>query len=112
MVALLILYGGVLTGLVHAWRINDDYSHGFLVAPLCAYFVWERRNRLAALELRPSLAGLGLVLMSLGLLAAGVFGAELFLARLSLIGVIAGSVWFLLAPGTPELLRSRSALRC
>jgi hypothetical protein len=72
-----------------AWRTNDDYSHGFLVAPLCGYFIWERRHRLASLDIRPSLAGLVIIMVSLLLLIAGELGAELFLARVSLIGVLA-----------------------
>src|SRR5687767_10070108 len=68
---LLVLYGRVIAGLVSAWRTNPDYSHGFLIAPLCAYFVWERRRRLAALEVRPSWAGLVIVAASLALLVAG-----------------------------------------
>jgi exosortase len=95
---LALLYADLIAGLVRAWRTNDDYSHGFLVAPLCAYFVWERRHRLAMLVVRPSLAGLAVVLVSLLVLIAGDLGAELFLARVSLIGVLAGSVMFVLGP--------------
>ncbi len=95
---LAFLYADLFVGLVHAWRTNDDYSHGFLVAPLCAYFVWERRHRLATLDVRPSLTGLAIVMVSLLVLIAGELGAELFLARVSLIGVLAGSVMFVLGP--------------
>jgi exosortase len=95
---LVLLYADLVAGLVRAWRTNDDYSHGFLVAPLCAYFVWERRHRLATLVVRPSLAGLAVVLVSLLVLVAGDLGAELFLARVSLIGVLAGAVMFVLGP--------------
>lgn len=93
---LAVLYTGVVAGLVRAWQTNDDYSHGFLVLPFCAYFVWERRRRLAVLEVEPSIIGLAVVLMSLLVLAAGDLGAELFLARVSLVGVLAGSVIFVL----------------
>jgi len=93
---LVALYGEVVVGLVRAWVINPDYSHGFLIVPLCAYFVWERRRRLAALELRPSSAGLVIVAVSLCIFVAGQLGAEQFLARVSLIGVLAGSVAFLM----------------
>jgi exosortase len=93
---LVALYGDVAVGLVNAWIINPDYSHGFLIVPLCAYFVWERWRRLAALELRPSSAGLVVVAGSLCLFVAGQLGAEQFLARISLIGVLAGSVAFVL----------------
>ena len=97
-VGLAFLYADLFVGLVRAWRTNDDYSHGFLVAPLCAYFVWERRHRLATLDVRPSLTGLAIVMVSLLVLIAGELGAELFLARVSLIGVLAGSVMFVLGP--------------
>ena len=50
---LIVLYADVVTGLVRAWQTNDDYSHGFVVLPFCAYFVWERRRRLAVLDLQP-----------------------------------------------------------
>lgn len=101
---LAFLYGSVFTGLVHAWWTNDDYSHGFLVAPLCAYLVWQRRHRLAALELSPSLAGLAVVLGSLFVLATGELGAEMFLARVSFIGVVAGSVMFVLGTAHARVL--------
>src|SRR5688572_15865002 len=94
--ALAWLYADVVPGLIRAWSSNDDYSHGFLVAPMCAYFVWERRHRLASFEVRGSTAGLVLVTLSLLMLVAGTLGAELFLARLSLLGVVAGSVAFVL----------------
>ena len=44
---------------------------------------------------RPHLAGLGLIAGSLLIYLAGIAGAELFLTRVSLIGVVAGVVLFL-----------------
>ena len=101
---LAFLYGGVIVGLVRAWVTNPDYSHGFLIIPLCLYFVWERRRRLAALDVRPSSAGLVIVAASLGLFVAGQLGAELFLSRVSLIGVLAGSVAFVLGRAQARVL--------
>ena len=72
--ALVGLYWNVIVGLVNAWIVNPDYSHGFLIVPLCAYFVWARRQRLAALQVRPSWAGLAIVAVSLCLFAAGQLG--------------------------------------
>jgi exosortase len=92
----LLLYGGVVRHLVHDWIRDENYSHGFLIIPLALYFAWERRTRLAALSLAPSNVGLIIVFGSLGVLLAGVLGAELFLTRVSLIGLTAGSIVFLL----------------
>jgi exosortase len=94
-VAVLWLYGGVLAALVRQWSSDDNYSHGFFVVPLAAFFVWERRESLRQLPPRPSSLGALLVLGSLLVFAAGTFGAELFLTRVSLIGVIAGSILFI-----------------
>jgi exosortase len=92
---LLWTYGAVLAGLVRQWSADDNYSHGFFVIPLAAFFAWERRERLFQAARRPSAAGLALILLSLVLFVAGTFGAELFLTRASLIGVLAGAILFI-----------------
>ena len=91
----LLVYFPVLTSLVRQWASDDNYSHGFLVAPFAIYFAWRRRQDLATLPVRPHWFGLVVVLASLGVLLAGRLGAELFLGRISLIGLIAGTVLFL-----------------
>lgn len=90
------LYWDVLAKLLYDWQHDDNYSHGFLIVPIALYFAWERRDRLAAASLAPSLLGLVVIIGSLAVLIAGVLGAELFLTRISIVGVIAGSVLFLL----------------
>jgi exosortase A len=93
--AFAFLFRDVVPALVTAWASDDNYSHGFLIVPLALYLVWERRSRLAAAAPEPSAAGLFLALVGVGLLAAGTLGAELFLARLAMIVVLAGAVLFL-----------------
>ncbi len=91
-----VLYWNVLAKLVHDWAVDDNYSHGFVVAPIAAYFVWERRRQLIALTRRPASIGLLMLLGSAGVLAAGVLGAELFLTRIAIIGSLAGVILFML----------------
>lgn len=88
------LYADVLAGLWRDWSHDDNYSHGFLIVPIAAYLVWERRARLAAAPRQPSVLGAGLVAASLLLLVIGKLGAELFLTRVSLVGVLMGAVLF------------------
>jgi len=96
LVALVGLYWVVLPHLVHQWANDDDYTHGFLIVPLALYFVWERRERLTALPIAPSLWGAGLLGVGLLMLVLGSVGAELFLQRSSLVVVLAGLVWLIL----------------
>jgi exosortase len=89
------LYRDVVAKLVHDWYIDENYSHGFLIVPLALYFAWERRARFDAAARQPSVLGLFLVIGSLGALIAGVLGSELFMTRVSLLGVLAGALWYL-----------------
>lgn len=88
------VYWGVMSSLVRQWASDDNYSHGFFVVPLALFFAWERRAALANAPRRPSGAGLVLLVASLALLVAGYLGAELFLTRVSLVGVLAGITLF------------------
>src|SRR6185503_20780834 len=88
--AFAFLYRAVIAKLVYDWINDGNYSHGFLIVPVAAYLVWERRKKLTATPIQPSVFGLVLLVGSLTTLAAGMLGAELFLTRVSMIGVVAG----------------------
>ncbi len=92
--AILWMYGGIVSSLARQWASDDNYSHGFFVVPLALYFCWERRGALKAARSQPSIFGLILITASLAVLLGGLLGAELFLTRISLIGVIAGVVLY------------------
>jgi len=96
--AVLWLYRDVLRSLVHQWASDDNYSHGFLILPIAIYCAWERRDLLRRIEPRPHAGGLALVLLSLATFAMGALAAELFLMRLSLVGVIVGALVFVWGP--------------
>ncbi len=86
------LYAPILARLVAQWYNDADYSHGFLVPLLSAYLIWRKRDELAKVPSRPSFWGMFVVLASLGVLFLGSLGAELFLSRSSLVGVICGLI--------------------
>jgi exosortase len=91
-----LLYRQVIAKLVFDWSNDDNYSHGFLIVPISLYFAWERRDQLMAAARRPSFLGLIVVLGSVATLIAGILGAELFLTRISIVGLTAGAVLFVL----------------
>jgi exosortase len=93
--AFLFLYREIITRLVHDWISDGNYSHGLLVAPVALFVMWQRRRALAEAPAQPQLWGLALVGTSLALLIFGALGAEFFTARLSMLGVIAGAIWFI-----------------
>lgn len=104
LLSFVLLYHSVLIKLIHDWANDENYSHGFLVVPLALYFAWERRAQLAALPIQSSRAGLLVVIASLAVLVAGILGAELFLSRMSMIGLLVGTLWFVLGAAHVRLL--------
>ena len=89
------LYAPILARLSHQWWTDPNFSHGFFVPVFAVYIVWQNREQLRVIPREPSAWGLTVVLLSLCTLILGVFGAELFLSRVSLIILIAGMVLFL-----------------
>lgn len=91
----LLAYAPVLVLLARQWWDEPDYSHGFLVPLFSAYVLWERRDKIRRVVSRPSWTGMLVLCLSLGVLVLGTLAAELFLQRISLLGVLAGLVvWF------------------
>ena len=93
--AFLLVFWQVFVRLIDAWIVDGNYSHGWLIIPIALYFVWERRQKLAAVPVQPSWFGLVFIAGGLLILLAGLWGSELFLSRVAMIPVIAGIVLFL-----------------
>jgi exosortase len=94
--AFLLVYGAVLLELARDWGRDENYSHGYLVLPAAAWLAWSRRAELRRLPIAPSAAGALVVLASLLVLLVGIAGIEFFLTRVSMIGVLAGTIAFTL----------------
>jgi EpsI family protein len=86
------LYAPTLYHLVLQWWNDPNFSHGFFVPLFAAFVVWQERERLSQITPKPSWSGLGLVALALCVLMVGQLGAELFLARVSLLILVAGLV--------------------
>jgi len=98
------IFGPILYYMVLHWSAVDDYSHGFLVAPLALYFAWERRLDLQRATIRPS--WWGLIPLALGSLALmiGRLGVELTAMRVSFVLTLIGLQILLLGRGVFRIL--------
>ena len=94
----LIMYASVLSSLAQQWWDDPNYGHAFFVPVFAGYVLWRGRERWLALPFRPNNFGLAIMLLAVGLRVLGMLGAELFIARLSLVILISGIVLFLLVP--------------
>jgi exosortase len=101
-ILVLAVYCRVLVKLVTDWAEIPDFSHGFLVPVFAAYLVWTQRETLRKTKIAPTWSGVAVVALGLVVLLLGVYGAELFLSRISLVILLAGLV---LSFGGWELLK-------
>lgn len=93
--ALAFAYATVLIKLGQDWWNDENYSHGLLIPFVIGYFLWSERDRLARMVGRASTVwGLGAIVFALLALWAGTAGAELYLQRISLVLMLAGTVLY------------------
>jgi exosortase len=83
------LYHLVVARLVTQWWSDPDYNYAFLVPFLAAAAAWQQRNKLKRLEPEPAWSGLLVIAGALALLILGTLGAENYLARTSLLFLLA-----------------------
>ncbi len=86
------IYAGIVVKLVTDWWQIPDFSHGFLVPIFSAYLVWTKRDVLRETVASPSWGGVAVVAAGLLVLFLGVYGAEMFLSRISLVVLLGGLI--------------------
>jgi exosortase len=92
---LVLLYAGILKGLILQWWSDPNYGHGFFVPLFSCYILWHERKRWTKSEIKPSNFGFVVMMGAVGLLLLGSLGAELFISRFSMLVLLAGMILFL-----------------
>ena len=95
-ILLVTLYARIGIKLINDWYELPDFSHGFLIPFFVAFLIWDKRETFRHTPIKPSWSGLSLIFLGLFLLLTGVFGADLFLSRISFLILVGGIVWTLL----------------
>jgi exosortase len=91
-ILLIVLYYRVAVKLVYDWYTIPDYSHGFLVPLFAAFLIWDKRKVLKATPIKQTWSGIAVVVFSIAVLTVGVYGVELFTARISFIMLVTGLI--------------------
>jgi exosortase D (VPLPA-CTERM-specific) len=98
---LIACHAPLLAGLARQWSSDPDMSHGFFVLPVVAYVGWRRRAELAEVAWDPNPWGLALAGWGAAQMLLGTLGAQVFIARTSILISMVGAV--LLVAGTRAL---------
>lgn len=88
------LYFVIVQKMALQWYEDPNYSHGFLVPLIAAYFVYDRREQLRETIIAPWNPGLLVILLGLSQLVFGHLANEFFTMRSSLVVLLAGLVLY------------------
>src|SRR5258708_39520168 len=89
------LYAPLVLRLAQQWWQDPNYTHGFFVPVFSLFLLWEGREKLAALPIKPSWWGLVILVFALIALVLGTISSGFFLSRVSLLLLICGVVVYL-----------------
>lgn len=98
------IYGPILYWMVIHWQISEDYSHGFLIAPLAVYFAYERRKKLKRAVIETCWWGVVPLALATLTLTIGRLGVELMNMRVSFVLTLNGLVLLLLGRRVYQVL--------
>ena len=90
-----IAFGPAIADLVGSWVQRPEYSHGFLMPPIAAWVLWERRAQLASLAPRPSIVGIVIMAVALAALLVGEMGLFRWIRAPALVGALGALLWSL-----------------
>ena len=85
-----IIYYQGIRFMVTMWIVDENYGYGFFVPVISLYLIWQRRERLRAMDLHGSWWGLPVVLAGLGLYFIGELSTLYVLLHISLLLVLVG----------------------
>jgi len=98
------VYLPTLRDLVLDWYQDGNYSHGFLIPLISAFFLWRKRQGLTAVPKRVDWPGLILIVLGMALFIVANAGAEYFSLRLSFVVTLLGLVLYLFGRGMVRLI--------
>jgi exosortase A len=81
------VFFGTSSALVRAWNGATAYNYCFLILPISAYLVWERRDRLLATSPKPSVLGFWLLFVSGAVWLLGELSGTLVVSEFALVAM-------------------------
>jgi exosortase A len=89
---LLLWYAETSASMVAIWWRSETFAHGFLIFPISAWLIWDKRRELAQVQPAPSPVGVvALAMLGTSWLLANIAGVQV-VQQYALIGMIAALV--------------------
>ncbi len=88
-------YDGV-SEMLRRWETSEEYGYGYMIPAIAAFLIWQRKDRLAAMEFRTSWGGILALVLGLMVLFAGQLGTLHSVTQYGYILTLMGGAYALL----------------
>ncbi|MFV0348970.1 MAG: exosortase/archaeosortase family protein [Halodesulfovibrio sp.] len=95
LVCLGAVYWQILVALFEQWSKDPNYSHGFFVPVIAAWFAYRQWGTIKRTVVDPSLTGVAVMLCAMVLLVLGFLSTEYLTMRVSFVAMLAGLILYL-----------------
>jgi exosortase len=95
----IILFFPVLKSLIQLWMNSDDHSYGLFIFPISLYIMWQKKDHIAKIPVKPEKSGLLFVIMSLILYLLAKYADIQTLAPVSMVLFLFSTVIYILGYG-------------
>jgi exosortase len=89
-----LLYWNTIYGMITDWYVDQNYSHGFLIPLVSGYLLWQRKDKLKSVPIKPMNIGLLIIITGFFVYLVGNVAGETFTMRVSMLVIIAGTILF------------------
>lgn len=90
------LYYDGLVYMVQIWERQEEYGHGFLIPFIALFFIWQKKNELAALPFKGSWVGALILLLGIGLFFLGELSTLYIIIQYSFLVAVFGLLYALM----------------
>ncbi|MSQ20958.1 MAG: exosortase A [Betaproteobacteria bacterium] len=92
LVCLIALYRDTVAQITSLWASSGTYEHGFAIAPIVAWLIWNRRHELSQYPAAPSILALGGVIAAGFLWLLGVLALANVVTYFALVSMIVATI--------------------
>lgn len=94
--AVLALYWQTVLSMEAIWSRSETFTHGYLIAPISLFLIWQRRKILAAIAPTPDPWGLPVLFLIGVVWLLAHYASVMVIEQLAMVAMIAATVWTVL----------------
>jgi len=91
--------------MVKVWSSSTTFNHGFLIVPFSAFMIWQRRRELSVQDIRPSILGMTVLLISILIWYLSRLSSTQVGEHFGLVAIVCTGIWSVFGTEATKVIR-------